>query len=62
MKKILSNIHILLTALCLCFAACERNEEVIVCTVTIADEKVISEDTEDVLKKAIMEFKAEFLK
>lgn len=43
MKKILSNIHILLTALCLCFAACERNEEVIVCTVTIADEKVKTE-------------------
>lgn len=40
MKKILSNIHMLLTALCLCFAACERNEEVVVCTVAIADEKV----------------------
>ena len=43
MKKILSNIHVLLTALCLCFAACERNEEVVVCTVTIADEKVETE-------------------
>ena len=32
-----------MTALCLCFAACERNEEVVVCTVTIADEKVETE-------------------
>lgn len=40
MKKIISNIYVLLVALTLCFVACERNEEVPVATVTIQDEIV----------------------
>lgn len=40
MKKIISNIYVLLTALTLCFVACERNEEVAVATLTITSETV----------------------
>lgn len=40
MKKILSYIHMLVIVFSLCFVACERNEEVVVSTLTIEEEKI----------------------
>ena len=40
MKKILSYIHVLTIALCLCFVACEHNEEVVVCSLAIESEQL----------------------
>ncbi len=43
MKKILSYIHVLIMVLCLCFVACERNEDVVVCTLAIESEQLTTE-------------------
>lgn len=43
MKKSISNIHILFIAFCLCFVACERNEEVVAHTVTIENEQFVAQ-------------------
>lgn len=43
MKKILSYIHIVIIALGLALVACERNEEVVVSTISIESEKVVTQ-------------------